>query len=193
MTEPTIDTAMLETAAPAPPIDATPSAKPAGMVRRMGAMVYDALLMIAVLMIATVPFVPFLHGKVLMPQEVGWLAYAYRVWLVIVALLFFGFFWTRRGQTVGMQAWRLHLQSEQGERLSWPQSIKRCVLASLPWLPGLGMLTWAQDSHSSVLKTSGYVLLGLGVASLATLWLDTQRRTWYDRLTQSRVVVLLKR
>jgi len=167
--------------------------KPAGFIRRTGAMIYDALLVLAVLMIATVPFLPFVHGKVLVPQEVGWLAYLYRAWLVFVVVLFFVFFWTRRGQTVGMQAWRLRLENESGELLTWPQSFKRLVLAMLPWLPGLLMLVLAEHLNSMRMKQVGYGLLLLGVLSLATLWWDPERRTWHDRWTHSRVVVRSKR
>ena len=52
---------------------------PAGVLRRFGAIIYDTLICVAVLMIATVPFIPFLNGKVLDPSEVGSLAYVYRI------------------------------------------------------------------------------------------------------------------
>lgn len=173
-----------------------PPPRSAGVMRRLGAMVYDCLLVIAVMAVATVPFLPLLsrlHAKALVPDEVGWLAYVYRGWELLVVVLFFGFFWTRRGQTVGMQAWRLRLENEQGALLTWSQSIKRLALASLPWLPSLLLLTLAEHFNSSPLKWLGYGSLLLGFGALATLWLNPERRTWHDRLTQSRVVVSRKR
>src|SRR5262245_50836333 len=107
----------------------------AGLWRRLGALVYDALLITAVLMVATVPFLPFLHGKVLVPREVGVLAYAYRLWLLVVVAVFFGYFWTRRGQTVGMLAWRVRLERRDGSRMTWGDALKRVVLAVVLLLP----------------------------------------------------------
>lgn len=167
--------------------------RPAGVVRRLGAMIYDALLVTAVLMLATVPFVPFLHGKVLVPQEVGGLAYVYRAWLLAVSVLFFGFFWTRRGQTVGMQAWRLRLEDEHGALLTWPTALRRLSLSALPWMPSLMVFAIAEQVQSLELRRVGWGLLALGLISLASLWLNPQQRTWYDRLTRSRVVVRPKR
>jgi uncharacterized RDD family membrane protein YckC len=56
--------------------------------------------------------------------------------LVIVTLVFFGYFWTKSGQTIGMRAWRLKVQTSEGNLISWPQSIVRSLSALL----GLGNL-----------------------------------------------------
>src|SRR6267154_6365756 len=161
------------------------TATPAGLVRRLGAMLYDTLLVIAVLMIATIPFLPFAAGRALVPQEVGWPAYVYRAWVVLVIVLFFGFFWTRRGQTVGMQAWRLRVEDEQGATLTWPLAVKRLIFATLPWLPSWLFLGLAERFKSPLLKWLGVGLLLLGAASLATVWFESQGRTWYERRAKS--------
>jgi uncharacterized RDD family membrane protein YckC len=173
-----------------PPMSTPP---PAGLLRRLGALLYDTLLVIAVLMIATIPFLPFAHGRPLVPQEVGWPAYVYRAWLVLVIVLFFGFFWTRRGQTVGMQAWRLRVEDEQGATLTWPLAVRRLIFATLPWLPSLLFLGLAERFNSPPLKWLGMGLLLLGAASLASVWFESQGRTWYERHARSRLVVLPKR
>lgn len=166
--------------------------EPASLLRRLAAILYDGLLIIAVLMIATIPFMPFLNGRVLVPQEVGWLAYVYRVWLVFVTGVFFGFFWTRRGQTIGMQAWRLRIEDECGQLLSWSRAMRHLAYAALPWLPSLLLLSLAEQFHSIALKWSGIALLLLGLISLAGVWF-AHGRTWHDRRAGTRVVMLAKK
>ena len=61
--------------------------------------------------------------------------------LIIVSLVFFGYFWTKSGQTIGMRAWRLKVQTLEGNLISWPQSIIRSVSALL----GLGNLVVLVD------------------------------------------------
>ena len=39
--------------------------KSAGIGRRFGAMLYDSLILVGILVVATFPFLPCLHGKVL--------------------------------------------------------------------------------------------------------------------------------
>lgn len=100
----------------------------AGVLRRLGAMIYDCLPVLALLIVATFAFMPFVHGKVLVPREVGALAYVY--WLVQLALTagFFVFFWTRKGQTVGMLAWRLRLQRVDGSLPDWRVALARLAI-----------------------------------------------------------------
>jgi uncharacterized RDD family membrane protein YckC len=168
-------------------------AMPAGMFRRMAALLYDSLAMVAVLMVATLPFLPFLHGRVLRPEEVGVLAYIYWAWEVIVVAGFFGFFWTRRGQTLGMQAWRLRVEDPEGRQLSWRLVLLRQAYAVLPWMPGFLMLSYADTSRRLDLQLAGEALLFIGVLSWTMMWFDAGRRTWHDRMSNTRVIVLAKK
>lgn len=165
----------------------------AGMFRRMAALLYDSLVMVAVLMAATVPFLPFLNGRVLRPEEVGALAYAYWAWEAVVIAVFLGFFWTRRGQTLGMQAWRLRVEDETGRRLTWRRALLRQAYAVAPWLPGFLLLSYSDVGHRQGLQFSGDALLLLGVLAWTMMWVDVRRRTWHDRMSHSRVVVLPKK
>lgn len=51
------------------------------------------------------------------------------------AFLFFGWFWTFSGQTLGMQAWRIRVVNAQGKSISWRQALIRFVTA--PFALGL--------------------------------------------------------
>lgn len=140
----------------------------AGLLRRLGAMVYDLLLVVAVLMVATALFLPFTGGEAVSRDVVGPVVfYLYRLFMVALVVGFFGVFWTRRGQTLGMAAWRLKLERDDGRKLTWADVLKRLATACLSWLPvGLGFLWMAVDRN---------------------------RLAWHDRLTHTRVVVEPKR
>ena len=139
----------------------------AGVLRRFGAVLYDALLVVALMMIVTAAFLPLTGGEAITYERVGALEYVYRLTLLSVVVGFFGVFWTRRGQTLGMAAWRLRLERIDGGVLTW-----RDVLIRL----GGACVSWAA--------------LGLGYF---WIWIDRDRLAWHDRWSGTRVIVLPKR
>ncbi len=167
----------------------------AGLLRRLGAIVYDSLLAFAVLAVITFFFVPFLDGRVLVPAEVGVLAYAYWFLQVLVVVGFFGYFWTRRGQTLGMLAWRLRLEQVNGANVSWPIALKRMgiLLALLsPLFAGYWLIwkDWPGEGARNIMN--GIALLPIAVSFL-WVWIDRDRRALHDRWTDTRVLLLPKR
>jgi uncharacterized RDD family membrane protein YckC len=107
--------------------------EPAGLLRRLAAMVYDGLLVLALWMLTLLPLVAVSHDAVYGP--------AVRAILFLELYAFFAFFWTRSGQTLGMLAWRLELHSEGGAPFTLTQATLRflAALASFACL-GLGYL-----------------------------------------------------
>ena len=69
------------------------------LVRRLAAILYDTLLIAAVLFLATLPFIALRGGE---PVEPGNLLY--QATLVFVTFAFFVGFWSRKGRTLGMQS-----------------------------------------------------------------------------------------
>jgi uncharacterized RDD family membrane protein YckC len=106
--------------------------------RRLGAMLYDGLLVLALMMLVTVPFVAVRGGE---PVEPGNLAY--RLVMLATAWLFFAGFWSRSGRTLGMQSWRLQLATASGERPGFARASIRFLAAILSALP-LGLGFWWQ-------------------------------------------------
>src|SRR5690554_7772110 len=47
--------------------------------------------------------------------------------LFLVMYLFFAYFWTRIGQTLGMQVWRIRIENLDGSSVSWSQALRRYV------------------------------------------------------------------
>lgn len=103
---------------------AKPASEPrgAGLPRRLAAMFYDALLVLAIWMITLLAMVVASGGEPVLGAPVQTL-------LFLEAFTFFAYFWTAAGQTAGMRAWRLRLVSEQGGGVSLHQATLRFAVA----------------------------------------------------------------
>jgi uncharacterized RDD family membrane protein YckC len=148
--------------------DATPpTALPASLPRRLAAMFYDGLLILALWMIATTAFLPLTGGEALRWSTTPFLFVVHKLLIVSILVGIYGYAWTRQGQTLGMSAWRLRVQRRDGSLLGWGDTVRRIGAAVLSWLPfGLGWL-WSL--------------------------VDREKRTWHDIASQTQVVVLPKR
>ncbi len=133
-----------------------------GLIRRIGAMLYDALLVLALLFLATLPFIALRDGEPVETSENR----IYQAVLILVTYAFFVGFWTRSGRTLGMQSWRLQLLDNKGERVGFGAATIRFFAALLSWLP-------------------------LGLGFLWQLW-DKDKLTWHDRLSGTRIVYFPK-
>ncbi len=130
----------------------------AGLARRLAAMLYDGLILVALFMFVTATLLIFTDGDGISSGN-----RYYQALLLIISVLFFIGFWITKGRTLGMLAWRLRVERNDGSRLSWKHAAIRLIGATL----------------------------SLSCAGLGYLWMyaDSQRRTWQDRLSDSRVVV----
>ena len=129
-----------------------------GLLRRIAAMTYDALLVCALLFLATIPFIAVRGGE---PVEIGDNA-IYRLILILVTAGFFVGFWTWRGRTLGMQSWGLQLETMDGGKPTLATASVRFLAALVSWAPaGLGFL-WQ-------------------------LW-DRDKLTWHDRISGTHIV-----
>lgn len=107
------------------------------LLRRFGAILYDGLLLAAVLFAATLPVLILTRGA-----AVGSGDPYYRLYLLITAYIYYGWQWTHGGQTLGMRAWRLKLVDRDGGAVSWRAAGVRFVLAILSWLPLAAGYLW---------------------------------------------------
>jgi len=129
-----------------------------GLLRRLAAILYDSLLIGALLFLATTPFIAMRGGE---PVEIGDNT-IYQLVLVGVIYVFFIGYWTRTGRTLGMQSWGLQLETNDGNKPTLATASVRFFAAILSWAPaGLGFL-WQ-------------------------LW-DKDKLTWHDRISGTRLV-----
>lgn len=132
-----------------------------GLLRRLAAILYDSLLLLALWFLATVPFIAIEGGESIEPGS-GPLHIVYQLTLIGVAYAFFIGFWYHRGRTLGMQSWGLQLHTADGKLPSVGAATIRFFAAILSWLP-------------------------LGLGFLWQLW-DAEQLTWHDRLSKTRLV-----
>ena len=114
----------------------SPSTPPAGLLRRLAAIAYDLLIVLALLMVATIASILVRGGTAISPGSV-W----FQMLLLAIWWLYFAWSWAERGQTVGMRAWKLVLTSDDGDGVSWARASLRFLAAGLSTvIAGLGFL-----------------------------------------------------
>jgi uncharacterized RDD family membrane protein YckC len=128
----------------------------AGLGRRLGAALYDSLLVMALMAFGTVPAVVIRGGEAVDPGSI-----TYKLAMLAIAWLFFAIFWSRYGRTLGLQSWRMRIETFEGSQPTFAAASIRFFAAILSWLPaGLGFW-WA-------------------------LW-DPDKLAWHDRLSRTRL------
>ncbi len=125
--------------------------------RRMGAILYDTLLVFSVLLFATIPYLLITGGEAIDSGD-----RIFQIYLLLIMALYFILPWKIRGQTLGMQSWKIKVVSESGEQISWGQAIKRILFSAFSWLP----------------------------AGLGYFWIlfDREKLAWHDRLSKTQLV-----
>ncbi len=165
----------------------------AGVLRRLAAMIYDGLLLVAVLFVATALLLPLTHGKAIDSGNP-----LFNTYLLFVTFVFFAWFWTHGGQTLGMRAWRLRLQRRDGHAIGWWHALLRFLTALPAWVViflGVGRWTLGGDARPEGILGLVYTLPAWALLGAGGLWLlaDHWRDAWRDRFSETRVVLLPKR
>ncbi|NVK25926.1 MAG: RDD family protein [Gammaproteobacteria bacterium] len=143
----------------------------AGFFKRIAAIVYDFLVVVTLAMLVTALNLLVIHllssyqllnlaGEE--PSQFLNAQWWFQLELVLAVWLFFAWFWYDGGQTIGMRAWRLKVESDNEQ----PLTLKRTLLRAL------------------------YALLGFG--NLWVLFTRKNKQSLQDKLSQTRVVVLSK-
>ncbi|NBY22238.1 MAG: RDD family protein [Gammaproteobacteria bacterium] len=113
-----------------------------GLLRHLAALLYDGLLLASIYFVLTAILIAFRGGEAFSPAHPG-----YSLCLIVTGLGFFGWFWTHGGQTLGMRAWGLQVQSLNGTSCHWQQALLRGIWALLGGsFLGLGYL-WSLIDH----------------------------------------------
>ena len=143
----------------------------AGLVRRMAALLYDSFLVFAIWMLLGFIFQLFTstgHTRVIDAQlETNpYLSNLLFLLMIFSCFSFYCWFWLKSGQTLGMLAWRLRLETISGNSLTIKQTLIRWFLA------------WPS-----------FLLLGFGY-----LWLYIERNgdTFHDKLSGTKVILIPK-
>lgn len=124
-------------------------------VRRLAAMVYDFFLIVAIWMLTLTVVIAFVTDG---EAATGLLT---QFMLLAEMFLFYAYFWRFKGQTLGMQVWKIRTETNEGEMLGWLDALLRF----------------------------GYATITFGVGFVWMVF-DKERLTLYDRMSNTRVVYI---
>jgi uncharacterized RDD family membrane protein YckC len=156
------------------------SAVPASIWRRLAAALYDGLLLLGIWMAALLSDV-LIRGVLDAPRSWPLL----RIYLFAIGLLFFGWFWTHGGQTLGMRAWRLRVVREDGRPLTWLTAAVRFTVMLSCWAAVMIPL-FARLPHLREMPNTAIVALSaaaLSAIGLIVMLIDRHRRAPHDWLS----------
>ena len=117
----------------------SPALPPApGILRRLACGIYEVLLLAAVILIATFPFLAILGDA-----THGWRRHVLQLWVIAIAGAYLVAFWSRGGQTLAMKTWRIRLVRSDGGPVGPGRAAHRYFLSLLgAAAAGLGF-AWA--------------------------------------------------
>ncbi len=139
----------------------------ASFFKRLAAILYDGFLLLAIILVATSVVTVgidslFGSGTLTRGLEIFFWKVLFQLYLLSVTLLFYVWFWSRSGQTLGMKVWKIRVVCNNGEPVSASTALLRIFWAVTTCLPfGLGLF-WAL--------------------------FDRDRETLYDKLSGSRLI-----
>lgn len=107
-----------------------------GLIRRLAIMLYDALIVLGLMMLASMAaMLAGVHDQIALRDPV------YTLYLVFVWYLYVAGCWRLAGMTVGMRAWRTRIEDEAGGLPDWKKCTVRFTVSILSaGLAGAGFL-----------------------------------------------------
>ena len=132
----------------------------AGFLKRILALVYDSLLIAAIVLVLSLLLVLVNGGY---PESGSFVSFIQFFILVFTGPIFYSYFWiVNKGQTTGMQAWKIKLVTMDETELNIKKTMLRCLISTI-----------------------SFAFIGLGY-----LWIlyDKEDLSWSDKLTKTKVI-----
>lgn len=114
-----------------------PPHTPASLARILASFLYDSFLVIACIIVSTLLWVVVTNDAVKYEYM-----NAFRMYLFLVVFLFFTYFWHKKGQTLGMLAWKIKVVDHHGNKISFARASIRFFLATIFSLSGGLTFIW---------------------------------------------------
>ncbi len=151
----------------------TPTAMPCPLWRRLLALVYDLLIVVAIVMVVGLLSQLATGGQLVQGADHAQVPAWYRPLQGLVVSAYFLSSWLRGGQTVGMRPWHIRLTDRAGASPTVQQAVLRLLVAALPMLllmlaPVLG------------LRATLWLLLAVWAGWFAVALFDPRRRALHD-------------
>ena len=121
--------------------------QPAGFLKRVLALVYASLLIGAIVLVLSLLLV-FVNGG--FPESGSFVSFIQFFILVFAGPIFYSYFWlANKGQTTGMQAWKIKLVSIDETELNIKKTMLRCLISTISFVCfGLGYFWILYDKNN---------------------------------------------
>lgn len=147
--------------------------------RRLLSMVYEAMLLFAVVFVAG-----YLFDTLTQSRHALMLRHARQAWLFVIVGVYFVWFWVHGGQTLAMKTWRIRLSARDGSPLGYGRAIARYLLLWMFVLPTLALVWWlGLQGWEAVAALTAALILPPFYARF-----DRERQFVHDRLLRTRIV-----
>jgi len=151
--------------------------------RRLLALVYDLLIVVALVMVVGLLCQLATHGTLITTGANVSIPVWYQVLQCVVVAAYFISAWRHGGQTVGMRPWRMRVTTLAGKTPTWRQCAIRALVAGAPLLllalqPMLG------------LRVALWAVLITWAAWFAVALLNRRNRTLHDLASQTEIRLL---
>ena len=114
-----------------------------GLLKRLGSVLYDLLLLLAILLIASLPWA--VSG--IQQGQAGYIVYKIFIYALIPS--YYIGFWVYGGQTLGMKTWKIRVVNLNGHAIGWSEALMRLVYVVLSTAVfGLGFIYALFDKQS---------------------------------------------
>jgi uncharacterized RDD family membrane protein YckC len=165
------------------PIDFVTTDLPCPLWRRLLALVYDLLIVVAIVMVVGLLCQLATGGRLITTGSQTIIPAWYPLLQGVVVAAYFISSWLRGGQTVGMRPWRMRLTRDDGAAISLQQALIRLLVAGSPLMllmlmPMLG------------LRATLWTLLVVWTGWFAVGLVDTRRRALHDFAAHTEIRLL---
>jgi len=153
---------------------------PCPLWRRLTALVYDLLAVVAIVMVVGLLCQIATHGQLISTGAQTHIDWWYQPVQGLVVAAYFIASWLRGGQTLGMRPWHIRITAHDGGSPRPQQALLRLVVAALPLLMlGLAPFVGIRDALWAV--TIGWALW------LIPILFDTRRRAVHDLVASTEI------
>ena len=146
--------------------------------RRIASLLYDTVLIIALVIIMYMPLLSFdIEGNIVLKITA-------QIYVYLIIQYFFVWFWVNGNGTLGMKSWKVKILDTSGNKITYKKAIIRFNVSLIYFLI-IGFLIFTYHKHSKI----NYFLLALSSLIILVPFIRKDKKFLHDIISKT---VLLK-